>query len=141
MLPGLVLNLDATLVACHSEKEAAAPTYKGGFGFHPLLCFLANAAEALSGRLRPGNADANTAADHVSAVAVTTSAPWTPRLAGRAVSRALPRRRIDVSCRRSEARSSAWRYWLFSWSPRQAARHISAVRSSMPLACASAARA
>ncbi|SFY45585.1 Transposase DDE domain-containing protein [Streptomyces atratus] len=64
-LPGLVLDLDATLITCHSEKEAAAPTYKGGFGFHPLLCFLANTGEALSGRLRPGNAGANTAADHI----------------------------------------------------------------------------
>ncbi|MFJ7905356.1 IS1380 family transposase [Streptomyces sp. NPDC096198] len=64
-LPGLVLDLDATLVACHSEKEQAAPTYKGGFGFHPLLCFLANTGEAVSGRLRPGNSGANTAADHV----------------------------------------------------------------------------
>jgi len=36
MLPGLVLDLDATLVACHSDKEQAAPTYKGGFGLHPL---------------------------------------------------------------------------------------------------------
>ncbi|AJC61675.1 transposase [Streptomyces sp. 769] len=34
-IPGLVLDLDATLVTCHSEKEAAAPTYKGGFGYHP----------------------------------------------------------------------------------------------------------
>jgi hypothetical protein len=64
-LPGLVLDLDATLVACHSEKEQAAPTYKGGFGFHPLLCFLANTGEAVSGRLRPGNSGANTAADHI----------------------------------------------------------------------------
>ncbi|AWW35360.1 IS1380 family transposase [Streptomyces cadmiisoli] len=65
VLPGLVLDLDATLVACHSEKEAAAPTYKGGFGFHPLVCFLANTGEALSGQLRPGNSGANTAADHI----------------------------------------------------------------------------
>ncbi|MFK0259545.1 IS1380 family transposase [Streptomyces sp. NPDC090445] len=65
MLPGLVLDIDATLVACHSEKQQAAPTYKGGFGFHPLLCFLANTGEALSGRLRPGNAGANTASDHI----------------------------------------------------------------------------
>ncbi|MGW6413328.1 IS1380 family transposase, partial [Streptomyces vinaceus] len=64
-VPGLVLDLDATLVTCHSEKERAAPTYKGGFGFHPLLCFLANTGEGLSGRLRPGNAGANTAADHI----------------------------------------------------------------------------
>ncbi|MFE5177141.1 transposase, partial [Streptomyces sp. NPDC056634] len=65
ILPGLVLDLDATLITCHSEKEQAAPTYKGGFGFHPLLCFLANTGEALSGRLRPGNAGANTASDHI----------------------------------------------------------------------------
>ncbi|WP_405417748.1 IS1380 family transposase [Streptomyces microflavus] len=64
-LPGLVLDIDATLIACHSEKEAAAPTYKGGFGFHPLVCFLANTGEGMSGRLRPGNAGANTAADHI----------------------------------------------------------------------------
>ncbi|GGV28598.1 hypothetical protein GCM10010260_81310 [Streptomyces filipinensis] len=47
------------------EKQQAAPTYKGGFGYHPLLCFLANTGEALSGRLRPGNAGANTASDHI----------------------------------------------------------------------------
>ncbi|MFJ3934306.1 IS1380 family transposase [Streptomyces sp. NPDC090029] len=64
-LPGLVLDLDATLVTCHSEKEQAAPTYKRGFGYHPLLCFLDNTGEALAGVLRPGNAGANTAADHI----------------------------------------------------------------------------
>ncbi|MEU8889834.1 IS1380 family transposase [Streptomyces sp. NPDC048442] len=62
---GLVLDLDATLVTCHSEKQDAAPTYKGGFGYHPLLCFLANTGGALAGRLRPGNAGANTANDHI----------------------------------------------------------------------------
>ena len=64
-LPGLVLDLDATLVTCHSEKEQAAATYKHGFGYHPLLCFLDNTGEALAGILRPGNAGANTAADHI----------------------------------------------------------------------------
>ncbi|MFE5026234.1 transposase [Streptomyces sp. NPDC056656] len=64
-VPGLVLDIDATLVTCHSDKDQAAPTYKGGFGFHPLLCFLANTGEGMSGRLRPGNAGANTAADHI----------------------------------------------------------------------------
>jgi hypothetical protein len=64
--PGrLVLDIDATLLTAHSEKEGAAGTYKGGFGFHPLLCFEATTGEALAGILRPGNAGANTAADHV----------------------------------------------------------------------------
>lgn len=35
VLPGLVLDIDATLITCHSEYEAAAPTYIGGFGFYP----------------------------------------------------------------------------------------------------------
>ena len=61
----VVLDIDATLVTAHSDKEGAAGTYKGGFGFHPLLCFEASTGEALAGVLRPGNAGANTAADHI----------------------------------------------------------------------------
>jgi hypothetical protein len=61
----LILDIDATLVTAHSEKEGAAGTYKGGFGFHPLLCFEAGSGEALAGVLRPGNAGSNTAADHL----------------------------------------------------------------------------
>ena len=61
----IILDIDATLLTAHSEKEGAAGTYKGGFGFHPLLCCEATSGEALAGILRPGNAGANTAADHV----------------------------------------------------------------------------
>jgi len=61
----LILDLDATLLTAHSEKEGAAGNYKGGFGFHPLLCCEATTGEALAGILRPGNAGANTAADHI----------------------------------------------------------------------------
>ena len=61
----LILDIDATLLTAHSEKEGAAGTYKGGFGFHPLLCCEAGTGEALAGVLRPGSAGANTAADHV----------------------------------------------------------------------------
>jgi len=64
-LAGFVLDLDATIVLSHSEKEAAAPTWKHTFGFHPLLCFLDATGEALAGLLRPGNASSNTAADLV----------------------------------------------------------------------------
>jgi hypothetical protein len=63
--PGLVLDVDATLIECHSEKESAAPNFKGGFGFHPILVWLDNTNEALAGVLRAGNAGANTAADHI----------------------------------------------------------------------------
>jgi Transposase DDE domain group 1 len=61
----VILDLDATLVTAHSDKEQAAGNYKHGFGFHPLLCYEAKTQEALAGILRPGNAGANTAADHV----------------------------------------------------------------------------
>jgi len=62
---GLVLDVDATLVEVHSEKEDAAAHFKGGYGYHPLLVWLDNTGEALAGLLRPGNAGANTAADHI----------------------------------------------------------------------------
>jgi hypothetical protein len=61
----ITLDFDATLVTSHSEKEGAAGNFKGGFGFHPLVCYLDESNEALAGILRPGNAGANTAADHI----------------------------------------------------------------------------
>lgn len=61
----IVLDFDATLVTSHSEKENAAPNYKHGFGFHPLLCFVDATNDAVAGVLRPGNAGSNTAADHI----------------------------------------------------------------------------
>lgn len=64
-IPGLVLDIDATIVICHSEKENATPTWKKTFGYHPILCFLDNTNEALAGILRPGRAGSNTAADHI----------------------------------------------------------------------------
>jgi hypothetical protein len=60
----IVIDIDATLITAHSEKEGAAGTFKRGFGFHPLLAYLDESREALAGMLRPGNAGANTAADH-----------------------------------------------------------------------------
>jgi hypothetical protein len=64
-IPGLVLDIDATIVVCHSEKESAAKTWKKTFGYHPLLCFLDATGEALAGILRPGNSGSNTATDHI----------------------------------------------------------------------------
>jgi hypothetical protein len=60
----LTIDIDATLITAHSEKEGAAGTYKGGYGFHPLDAYVDETHEALGGLLRPGNAGANTAADH-----------------------------------------------------------------------------
>jgi hypothetical protein len=59
----VILDLDATPVDAHSEKERAAGHYKGGFGFNPLLVTCGR--EVLAGILRPGNAGANNTADHL----------------------------------------------------------------------------
>lgn len=65
----LVVDLDATLITAHSDKEEARPTWKKGYGFHPLTAFVdhghTGTGEPLAVLLRPGNAGANTAADHI----------------------------------------------------------------------------
>jgi hypothetical protein len=65
----LYLDVDATIVIAHSEKEQAAPTWKHTFGFHPLVCYLdrpdVSSGEALAGIVRAGNAGSNTTADHI----------------------------------------------------------------------------
>lgn len=60
---GVILDFDATPIDVHSEKEHAAGHYKGGFGFNPLL--VSCGREVLAGILRPGNAGANNAEDHI----------------------------------------------------------------------------
>jgi hypothetical protein len=60
----LVIDLDGTLITAHSDKEGAAPTFKKGYGFHPLGAWLANTTESLAMLLRPGKAGSNTFADH-----------------------------------------------------------------------------
>jgi hypothetical protein len=63
------VDIDATIVLAHSEKEQATPTWKKTFGFHPLAAFADHGAgaggEPLAIVLRPGNAGSNTAAEHV----------------------------------------------------------------------------
>jgi hypothetical protein len=61
----LTIDLDATLITSHSDKQGAAGTFKGGFGFHPMLAYADETDEALAAELRPGNAGANTAADQI----------------------------------------------------------------------------
>ncbi len=92
----IVVDIDATLIGAYSEKEGAAGTFKGGFGFHPLLGYLDETREALAGVLRPGNAGANTAAD-------------LPR-GRRACARTTPAR-ADRPARRSRGRRSCCGRW------------------------------
>ena len=68
----LVIDVDATLVEAHWAKEGAAPTFKGGFGYHPLTAWFDHgpdgAGQCAAIMLRPGNAGANTAADHIEVI-------------------------------------------------------------------------
>jgi len=81
------VDLDATIVLAHSEKENAAPTWKKTFGFHPLAAFADHGAgaggEALAIMLRPGNAGSNTAAEHTEVTGLALS--QLPRRARRRV--------------------------------------------------------
>lgn len=61
----IVLDVDATIVVAHSEKENASPTFKKTFGFHPLGVWCDNTSEFLAAQLRTGKAGSNTAADHI----------------------------------------------------------------------------
>jgi hypothetical protein len=65
----VVVDLDATLVGAHSEKEGATPNFKRGFGFHPMMAFVDHGAggtgEPLAGMLRSGRANANNASDQI----------------------------------------------------------------------------
>lgn len=86
----LVVDLDATLVTSHSEnKEQAKPTYKRGFGFHPLAAFVDHGSggtgEPLAMLLRPGNAGSNTAADHITVTAASLAQLPDGHRTGRAV--------------------------------------------------------
>ncbi len=60
----LTIDVDATLITAHSEKEQATGNYRHGYGFHPLGAYADETREALAMILRPGNAGSNTAADH-----------------------------------------------------------------------------
>lgn len=79
----LIIDLDATLVTAHSDKEHAAPNFKRGFGFHPLGAWADHGAEGtgepLAIMLRAGNAGSNTAADHQQVLAAALDQlPWQP---------------------------------------------------------------
>ena len=72
----VVIDVDATLIAAHSDKEAAAPTFKRGYGHHPLWAFVdhcpAGTGQPIAVPPRKGIAAASTPPP-------TTSPPSRPR--------------------------------------------------------------
>jgi hypothetical protein len=81
------VDIDATLVTAHSDKDGAASTYKGGFGFAPIAAFCDRGdgrGEPPGLLLRSGNATANTIADN--ADVLEQALMWLPqRPAGKPV--------------------------------------------------------
>jgi hypothetical protein len=61
----VVLDVDATLVTSTRTRRRRPPTFKGGFGYHPIAVWCDNSQEMLAAMLRPGNAGSNTTADHI----------------------------------------------------------------------------
>jgi hypothetical protein len=65
----VIVDIDATLVTAHSDKEHAEPTFKRGFGFAPMCAFVDHGehgtGETLAIDLRPGNASPWNSADHI----------------------------------------------------------------------------
>ena len=70
----LTIDIDSTLVDVHSDKERAAPTYKRGYGMHPIGAWCDDTGEPLAALLRPGNAGANNAVDHIDVVGLAVDA-------------------------------------------------------------------
>ncbi len=116
-----VIDMDATIITCATRKEGAAGTFKGTWGHHPLAAWCANTMECLHMMLRPGNAGANDAADHVRVfTAALAQIPATARrrvlvrIDGAGASKAL----LD----HFEALNTRWRrvYYTVGWSMRAA---------------------
>ena len=68
----LVVDVDATLVTSYSEKESARPTFKPGFGHHPVWAFAdhgsAVTGEPLAVLPRPGSAGSKAATNHITVI-------------------------------------------------------------------------
>lgn len=68
----VVIDIDATLVTAHSDKEGAEPTFKRGFGFAPMCTFVDHGqhgtGETLGIDLRPGKASPWNSNDHLAAL-------------------------------------------------------------------------
>jgi hypothetical protein len=109
----VVIDVDATLVAAHSEKEQAAANFKGGFGFHPLGAWCDNSEEMLAVHLRPGNSNANHAGDHIRVLTDAIGqvpAPYRRRLLVRADTAGATHELLDWLHEQGQARGRSVEY-------------------------------
>ena len=65
----VIVDIDATVVTAHSDKEGAEPTHKMSYGFTPMCAFVDHGehgtGETLALDLRPGKASPFNSADHI----------------------------------------------------------------------------
>ena len=65
----VIVDIDATLVGAHSDKQGAEATFNNTFGFAPMCAFVDHGehgtGEALVLDLRPGSASPHDSADHI----------------------------------------------------------------------------
>lgn len=65
----VIIDIDATIVAAHSDKQHAEPTHKRTYGLAPMCSFIDRGAtgsgEVLALNLRPGNASPWKSEDHI----------------------------------------------------------------------------
>jgi hypothetical protein len=73
----VIVDIDATLVTAHSDKQGAEPTFKRGFGFAPMCTFVDHGehgtGEPLAIDLRPGKASPWNSADHLATLEAALS--------------------------------------------------------------------
>ncbi len=119
----VVLDVDSTIVLAHSDKDGAAPTYKHSYGFHPMLVTCDNTGELLVVKLRPGNAGANTATDHLDVLAQAIAqvpAPYRRQLLIRGDSAAATHAVLDWLTEQNSARRRV--QYSLGWSIGEAER-------------------
>lgn len=110
----IVLDVDASLVESHSDKEGAAGTYKKHvFGLHPIVVSCANTGEVLAVLLRPGNSGSNTATDHVAVLSEAVAqlpAPYRKKIIFRADGAGSTKELLAWTKTEAARRGHTWHY-------------------------------
>ena len=109
----IVIDVDATLIGAHTEKEGAAVNFKGTFGFHPLLAYLDEQPRGAGRGAAPGQRRraqrrairSRCSSRRSSSSRATSSLTWTPRSC---CAPTRPARRTSSARPRATPGSASW---------------------------------